>query len=148
MSHLIFGFPNTEPLKLARSWSKQSHRIPIRILYLDSDVREYVLGQSQWGFHREFYDIKYHQFYWHGKEREWWSFMGCEEGFITMKLIWHGYLVLSLGICVHETPTKTGLSCANSKVAPRHPCLVTPGFKNKTECITICMPGSSFIHIT
>ena len=24
---------------------------------------------------------------------------------------------------------------------------VTPGFKNKTECITICMPGSSFIHI-
>ena len=24
---------------------------------------------------------------------------------------------------------------------------VTPGFKDKTECITICMPGSSFIHI-
>ena len=24
---------------------------------------------------------------------------------------------------------------------------VTPGFKRKTECITICMPGSSFIHI-
>jgi hypothetical protein len=24
---------------------------------------------------------------------------------------------------------------------------VTPGFKNKTECITICMPGSSSIHI-
>jgi hypothetical protein len=23
---------------------------------------------------------------------------------------------------------------------------VTPGFKNKTECITICMPGSSSIH--
>ena len=24
---------------------------------------------------------------------------------------------------------------------------VTPGFKNKIECITICMSGSSFIHI-
>ena len=24
---------------------------------------------------------------------------------------------------------------------------VTPGFKDKTECITICMPGSSFIYI-
>jgi hypothetical protein len=24
---------------------------------------------------------------------------------------------------------------------------VTPGFKDKTECITICMPGSSSIHI-
>ena len=35
--------------------------------------------------------------------------MGCEESFITIKLIWHGYLVPSLGICVHETPTETGL---------------------------------------
>ena len=25
--------------------------------------------------------------------------------------------------------------------------IVTPGFKNKTECIVICMSGSSFIHI-
>ena len=25
--------------------------------------------------------------------------------------------------------------------------LVTPGFKDKTECIAICMTGSSFIHI-
>ena len=25
--------------------------------------------------------------------------------------------------------------------------IVTPGFKDKTECITICMPGLSFIHI-
>ena len=24
---------------------------------------------------------------------------------------------------------------------------VTPGFKDKTECIALCMPGSSFIHI-
>jgi hypothetical protein len=24
---------------------------------------------------------------------------------------------------------------------------VTPGFKDKTECITICMPASSSIHI-
>ena len=36
--------------------------------------------------------------------------MGCEESFITMKLKWHGYLVSSLGICAHETPTETGLS--------------------------------------
>ena len=32
-----------------------------------------------------------------------------EESFITMKLISHGYLVSSLGICAHKTPTKTGL---------------------------------------
>ena len=25
--------------------------------------------------------------------------------------------------------------------------VVTPSFKKKTECISICMPGSSFIHI-
>jgi len=36
--------------------------------------------------------------------------MGYEESFITIKLIWHGYLILSLiGICVHETPTKIDL---------------------------------------
>ena len=35
--------------------------------------------------------------------------MGCEESFITMKLICHYYLVPSLGICIHETPTETGL---------------------------------------
>ena len=33
--------------------------------------------------------------------------MGCEESFITMKLIWYDYLVFSLGICVYETPTET-----------------------------------------
>ena len=36
--------------------------------------------------------------------------MGCEESFITIKLIWHGYLVPSLDICVHKTSTKTGLT--------------------------------------
>ena len=36
-------------------------------------------------------------------------FMGCEKSFIIMKLICHDYLVLSLDICVHETPTETGL---------------------------------------
>ena len=41
--------------------------------------------------------------------REGLSFMECEESFITMKLIWHGYLVLSLGICVYKSPTETGL---------------------------------------
>ena len=35
--------------------------------------------------------------------------MGCEKSFITIKLIWHGYLVPSLDICVHETLTETGL---------------------------------------
>ena len=44
-----------------------------------------LLGRSQWEFHEEIHDIKYHQFCWHGKEREGWSFMGCEESFITMK---------------------------------------------------------------
>ena len=36
--------------------------------------------------------------------------MGCEESFITIKLIWSGYLVFSLGICVHKTLTETGLT--------------------------------------
>ena len=35
--------------------------------------------------------------------------MGYEESFITMKLIWHSYLVPSLAIWVHETPIETGL---------------------------------------
>ena len=37
-------------------------------------------------------------------------FMGCEENFIAMKLIWHSYLVLNLGNCAHETPTETGIN--------------------------------------
>jgi len=45
------------------------------------------LGQSQWGFHKEFHRIKYHQFCWRGKERECWSFMKYEKSFITIKLI-------------------------------------------------------------
>ena len=35
--------------------------------------------------------------------------MGREESFITMKLIWHSYLVFSVGNYDHETPTETGL---------------------------------------
>jgi len=42
--------------------------------------------------------------------REGQSFMRCEESFITMKLIWHSYLVLSLGNCVHKILTETGLT--------------------------------------
>ena len=30
--------------------------------------------------------------------------MEREESFITMKLIWHSYLILSLGNYAHETP--------------------------------------------
>ena len=70
-----------------------------------------TLGQPQWEFHVKFHDIKYHQFCWRGKEREGWSFIRCEESFITMKLIWHGYLVPNLNIRAHETPTKTALKC-------------------------------------
>jgi hypothetical protein len=33
-----------------------------------------------------------------------------EESFITMKLIWHGYLISSLNIYVYETPTETSLT--------------------------------------
>ena len=35
--------------------------------------------------------------------------MGYEESFITMKLIWHSYLVFSLVNCVYKTPTETRL---------------------------------------
>ena len=40
--------------------------------------------------------------------------MECEESFITMKSIWHSYLVLSLGNCVHETLTETDLMYGSS----------------------------------
>ena len=33
----------------------------------------------------------------------------CIGTALTMKLIWHSYLVLILGNCVHETPTETVL---------------------------------------
>ena len=46
--------------------------------------------------------------------------MGCEESFITMKLIWHGYLVPSLDICVYETSTETGLRMWISQVEDEH----------------------------
>ena len=36
--------------------------------------------------------------------------MGCEESFITMKLIWHNYLVPNLGNYAHETPLRLALS--------------------------------------
>ena len=36
--------------------------------------------------------------------------MGCDESFITIKLIWHGYLVLNLDICAHEIFAEAGLS--------------------------------------
>ena len=52
-------------------------------------VKMYHLNQSQWEFYGEFYGIKYYQFCWHDNEREGWSFMGYEENFITIKLIWH-----------------------------------------------------------
>ena len=42
--------------------------------------------------------------------------MGYEGRFITMKLIWHNYLVLSLGNCAHETPTETGLRLPDGKI--------------------------------
>ena len=34
--------------------------------------------------------------------REEWSFMGYEESFITIKLIWHSYLVLNLDNYAHK----------------------------------------------
>ena len=37
-------------------------------------------------------------------------FMRCDESFITMKLIWHSYLILSLGNCAYKIPTETDLS--------------------------------------
>ena len=40
--------------------------------------------------------------------------MRCEESFITIKLICHGYLTFSLDICVYETPTETGLIAQSS----------------------------------
>ena len=38
------------------------------------------------------------------------SFMKCEENFITMKLIWHSYLVHNLINCVYKILTETGLT--------------------------------------
>ena len=45
--------------------------------------------------------------------------MGCEESFITVKLIWRNYLVPSLGNCAHETPNETSLkTLMEKKVSP------------------------------
>jgi len=46
------------------------------------------LSQFHWEFYGVFHDIKYLHFCWHDNEKEEWSFMKCEESFITMKLIW------------------------------------------------------------
>ena len=60
-------------------------------------------------FYEEFHIIKYHQFCWHSKKKEDWSFIGCEESFITIKHIWHSYLVLSLDNCTIKLCTETDL---------------------------------------
>jgi hypothetical protein len=56
----------------------------------------------------------------------------------------------------HNTPNGFGVSSSNDpppppSLTPTEALLttqtVTPGFPKKTKCLTICMPGSSFIHI-
>ena len=37
------------------------------------------------GFHRESYDIKFHQICWHDKKREGYIFIGCKGSFITTR---------------------------------------------------------------
>jgi hypothetical protein len=37
------------------------------------------------------------------------TFIICERSFITMKLLWHSYLVLSLGTGAMKLCTETGL---------------------------------------
>jgi len=39
---------------------------------------------------------------------------GCEETFITIKLIWHSYLVLSLGNYANKTLNETGLTSSKT----------------------------------
>ena len=72
-------------------------------------IKWYATQVKVMTFNRGFHNIKYHQFSWHDKEREWWSFIGCGESFITIKPIWHNYLVFSLDNYAHETPTEIGL---------------------------------------
>ena len=36
--------------------------------------------------------------------------MRCDESFITMKPIWHSYLIFSLGICAMKLCTETDLN--------------------------------------
>ena len=36
--------------------------------------------------------------------------MRCEKSFITIKLIWYGYLVSTLDIYIYEIPTETDLN--------------------------------------
>ena len=42
--------------------------------------------------------------------------MGCEESFITIKPIWHSYLIPSLNNYAHKTPTETGLRMENHTI--------------------------------
>ena len=48
--------------------------------------------------------------------------MECEESFITMKFIWHSYLVLSLGNCAHKISIETGLTLSekNYRYTKKH----------------------------
>ena len=53
--------------------------------------------------------------------------MVFDESFITMKLIWHSYVVLSLGNCAHETSTEIGLNCAAKKLHVHLWTMLVPG---------------------
>ena len=44
--------------------------------------------------------------------------MRCEKNFITIKSIWHNYLVLSLNNCAYEISTETGLTRPDKLVGP------------------------------
>ena len=63
----------------------------------------------------------------------WFAFICKEKAIVTATYCKYFICKLNLGCSLVS-------NCVSSL-------LVTPGFKDKTECITICMPGSSFIHI-
>ena len=73
--------------------------------------------------------------------------MGCEKSFITMKFVWHSYLVLSLYNCVYETPTETALFKRHFSCNKQSSCcllrLTLEHAESKSESYVLLLPAEN-----
>jgi len=61
---------------------------------------------------------------WLGRVIKWRSFIRWERNFISIKLLWLGYLVYSLGNCVMKLCIDTGLISASIDAQQMYACMV------------------------